>query len=68
MNLLVLDCAEKDLTLDGWMIYGTTKALVNSYTRVLDLVAQGSALRVNAVHPGWVKTDMGTAEAPLRTD
>ena len=64
------DWAEKGWNLNGWMIYGTTKTLVNAYTRVLarDLAAQGSRIRVNAVHPGWIKTDMGTDEAPLSID
>ena len=64
------DWAEKGWNLNGENIYGITKTLVNSYTRVLarDLAAQGSRIRVNAVHPGWIKTDMGTDEAPLTID
>ena len=65
------DWAEKGWNLNGEKrIYGISKALVNAYTRVLarDLSAQGSMIRVNAVHPGWVKTEMGTDEAPLSID
>ena len=48
-------------------VYGMSKCLVNSFTRVIarDLTEKGSKIRVNAVHPGWVKTDMTSSEAPL---
>ena len=56
----------------GWSleekgVYSVTKALVNSFTRVLarDLAERGSRIRVNAVHPGWVRTDLGSDAAPL---
>ena len=53
----------------GWPTfgYGVSKNLVNSYTRVLhrDLKKSGSQIRVNAVHPGWVRTDMAGQEADL---
>ncbi|OMJ87455.1 hypothetical protein SteCoe_10785 [Stentor coeruleus] len=56
----------------GWptsefAVYGISKSLVNSYSRVLhrDLKARGVNIRVNSVHPGWVRTDMGGPEADL---
>jgi carbonyl reductase 1 len=44
--------------------YGVSKALLNAFTRVLARELEGSARRVNAVCPGWVKTRMGGSSAP----
>ena len=42
--------------------YGVSKALLNAFTRVL--ATELAPIRVNAVCPGWVRTDMGGASAP----
>jgi len=44
--------------------YSVSKALMNAFTRVLARELAGSARRVNAVCPGWVKTRMGGSSAP----
>ncbi len=50
--------------------YSVSKALMNAFTRVLARelelanATNGSARRVNAVCPGWVKTRMGGSSAP----
>ena len=44
--------------------YSVSKALLNAFTRVLARELEGSARRVNAVCPGWVKTRMGGSGAP----
>lgn len=44
--------------------YSVSKALLNAFVRVLAREATGSARRVNAVCPGWVKTRMGGRSAP----
>ncbi|HEY0466713.1 MAG TPA: SDR family NAD(P)-dependent oxidoreductase, partial [Polyangiaceae bacterium] len=46
--------------------YSVSKALLNAFTRVLarEITSSGSARRVNAVCPGWVKTRMGGSAAP----
>ena len=44
--------------------YSVSKALLNAFTRVLSRDVAGSARRVNAVCPGWVKTRMGGSSAP----
>jgi len=44
--------------------YSVSKALMNAFTRVLARELTGSARRVNAVCPGWVKTRMGGSSAP----
>jgi len=48
----------------GWPsnAYAVSKALLNAATRVL--AKETPRLRVNAVTPGWVKTDLGGPRAP----
>ena len=45
--------------------YTSSKAALNMLTVVTALELKGSKVKVNAAHPGWVKTDMGGASAPL---
>ena len=45
--------------------YAVSKAALNMLTRQLAFAAQGSAdVKVNAMCPGWVRTDMGGGAAP----
>ncbi len=48
---------------EGWpsSAYRVSKAALNAYARIL--AGQSARLHVNAVCPGWVKTDMGGAGA-----
>ena len=39
--------------------YNTSKAALNSFTIHLAHELQGTKIKVNSAHPGWVKTDMG---------
>ncbi|WP_028351605.1 SDR family oxidoreductase [Bradyrhizobium murdochi] len=52
----------------GKYLYRATKAAVHSITRSLaiDLVERG--IVVAALHPGWVKTDMGTNNADIEVE
>lgn len=46
-------------------VYGVSKTAVNAYTVHLAYELKDSKIKVNAAHPGWVKTDMGGAGATM---
>jgi NAD(P)-dependent dehydrogenase (short-subunit alcohol dehydrogenase family) len=43
--------------------YKISKAALNMYTRTLALRLQEEEIFVSSIHPGWVKTDMGSEDA-----
>ncbi len=45
--------------------YDASKAAVNMFTNHLAHELKGTRIKVNAAHPGWVKTDMGGESAPM---
>lgn len=45
--------------------YTTSKAALNAWTAQLSIALRGTNVKVNACHPGWVKTDMGGEHAPM---
>lgn len=45
--------------------YDTSKAALNAFTILLAEQLRGSAIKVNAIHPGWVRTGMGSEHADL---
>ena len=53
----------------GWAAdgpaYCASKACVNMFTIRLAKELAGTSIKVNAAHPGWVKTDLGGSEAPM---
>ncbi len=50
------------------LAYNTSKAAVNMFTVQLAQELKDTKIKVNAAHPGWVKTDMGGEEAPLEVE
>lgn len=44
--------------------YSASKAALNALTRMVADAARGSNVLVNAVDPGWVRTQMGGSAAP----
>lgn len=50
--------------------YCMSKAALNMFAKLLANreAAQGSGVRVLALHPGWIRTDMGGKNADLSTD
>ncbi|MNG14184.1 C-factor [compost metagenome] len=45
--------------------YTTSKAALNAWTAQLSIQLRDTNVKVNACHPGWVKTDMGGAGAVM---
>lgn len=45
--------------------YDASKAALNSFTVHLAAALEGTKVKVNSAHPGWVKTDLGTDGAPM---
>jgi NAD(P)-dependent dehydrogenase (short-subunit alcohol dehydrogenase family) len=44
--------------------YDSSKAALNAFTIHLAAALVPEGIRVNSVHPGWVRTHMGSAAAP----
>jgi NAD(P)-dependent dehydrogenase (short-subunit alcohol dehydrogenase family) len=47
----------------GWPAYRISKAALNAVTRIASAELGDKGIKVNAVCPGWVKTDMGGPDA-----
>lgn len=52
----------------GWNSYKASKAALNMCTRLQAAELKGDDVVVVAMHPGWVRTDMGGSNARLSTE
>ncbi len=48
--------------------YNVSKSAVNAWTVQLAYELKNTPIKVNAGHPGWVKTELGGEEAPLSVE
>jgi len=48
-----------------WPAYNVSKTAVNGWTVQLAYDLRDTKIKVNAAHPGWVKTEMGGPAAPM---
>ncbi len=48
--------------------YNASKTALNAYTVHLAFELKDTKIKVNAAHPGWVKTDLGTENAPMEVE
>ncbi|TCL07018.1 SDR family NAD(P)-dependent oxidoreductase [Sodalis ligni] len=47
------------------LAYDTSKAALNAFTILLAEELRGGPIKINAIHPGWVRTAMGSEHAEL---
>ncbi|GJQ71619.1 hypothetical protein Trydic_g11319 [Trypoxylus dichotomus] len=52
----------------GLYAYRCSKAALNMATKSMSIDLKKDSILVTAVHPGWVKTDMGGAKAPMNIE
>jgi len=52
----------------GWYAYRASKAALNMLTVNLAHELEADGITCVAIHPGWVRTDMGGPEAPLSAE
>ncbi|MBI5238559.1 MAG: SDR family oxidoreductase [Deltaproteobacteria bacterium] len=48
--------------------YNASKAALNQFTVHLAALLRDTPIKVNSAHPGWVKTDLGTDQAPMEVE
>ncbi|MCG8556194.1 MAG: SDR family NAD(P)-dependent oxidoreductase [Proteobacteria bacterium] len=65
MHAFIRDVEDGSYESKGWpgSAYRVSKAGLNAFTRLVARELATTAIRVNAVCPGWVRTDMGGARA-----
>lgn len=63
----IAEHADPNSTIAGMQMaaYDTSKTAVNAFTQHLAKELRNTNIKVNAAHPGWVKTDLGGPQAPL---
>ncbi|KAK5867882.1 hypothetical protein PBY51_012338 [Eleginops maclovinus] len=51
-----------------WYPYRTSKSALNMVSRCMAVDLEPDGILCMAIHPGWVRTDMGGSQAPLSPD
>ncbi len=57
-----------DLNMPVMYAYCSSKAAVNKVMRMISAELSGDGIAVGLLHPGWVKTGMGGADAEISAD
>lgn len=52
----------------GAVAYCSSKAALNMFTVLLSKELRDTNIKVNSAHPGWVQTDMGGEQAPMKIE
>jgi len=66
LGSLTLHSAENSpIALAKPLAYNASKSALNAFTVHLADELRGSKIKVNSAHPGWVKTELGGANAPM---
>lgn len=64
----VMGMLNRDKIIPNATAYRMSKAALNMYTKTLAARLESKNIGVNSIHPGWVKTDMGGADADISTE
>jgi NAD(P)-dependent dehydrogenase (short-subunit alcohol dehydrogenase family) len=69
-RIVMMSSALGSMALEGTfnVAYRASKAGLNKITQCLAQDLKGDGVAVIAMHPGWVRTDMGGPDAPLDVD
>jgi NAD(P)-dependent dehydrogenase (short-subunit alcohol dehydrogenase family) len=48
--------------------YDTSKAALNAFTILIAEELRDTPIKINAIHPGWVRSEMGGGQAPISVE
>ncbi|MCK4973093.1 MAG: SDR family NAD(P)-dependent oxidoreductase, partial [Candidatus Heimdallarchaeota archaeon] len=68
VNISSMSGSINNRTRSGGYAYSSSKAALNMMTKTLSNELKEMEITVVAIHPGWIKTDMGGENAPLELE